>query len=192
MAIIQCPECGAEASDSAPACPNCGYGIREHFERIYTEQLRAKNKSRELTLGMVFMIVLSLGCCWFAVMGPKGDGNADSSEPQKSAPDRPAQPSETPRACSTPPPCIMGEKADSYVVTAVSVQALDEYAKRLARASREGTAPAMATNDLYATNQVALERAQSLTVVERALTKTKVRLEGGAVVWVLSENVVGN
>lgn len=33
MALIKCPECGREnVSDSALACPNCGFGIREYFE----------------------------------------------------------------------------------------------------------------------------------------------------------------
>lgn len=32
MALIKCPECGKEVSNMAAACPNCGYGIREHFE----------------------------------------------------------------------------------------------------------------------------------------------------------------
>lgn len=27
MALINCPECGKEVSDKAPACPNCGYRI---------------------------------------------------------------------------------------------------------------------------------------------------------------------
>lgn len=33
MALIKCPECGKEVSNMAAACPNCGYGIREHFEQ---------------------------------------------------------------------------------------------------------------------------------------------------------------
>lgn len=32
MALIVCPECGRKnVSDSAEACPECGYGIRRHF-----------------------------------------------------------------------------------------------------------------------------------------------------------------
>ena len=27
MALINCPECGKEVSDSAEMCPNCGYSI---------------------------------------------------------------------------------------------------------------------------------------------------------------------
>ena len=33
MALIKCPECGREnVSDSAVACPDCGFNIREYFE----------------------------------------------------------------------------------------------------------------------------------------------------------------
>ena len=38
MALINCPECGKQISDKAPACPNCGNPIgnkkiKVHFER---------------------------------------------------------------------------------------------------------------------------------------------------------------
>ena len=34
MALIKCPECGRErVSDSAVACPSCGFNIREYFEK---------------------------------------------------------------------------------------------------------------------------------------------------------------
>lgn len=34
MALVRCPECGREkVSDSAVACPNCGFNIREFFEK---------------------------------------------------------------------------------------------------------------------------------------------------------------
>lgn len=41
MAIIQCPECGKEVSNSAKNCPNCGYPISESVNdliRIKIEQ----------------------------------------------------------------------------------------------------------------------------------------------------------
>ena len=41
MALIKCPECGREkVSDSAEACPDCGYGIKAHFEKIRQEEER--------------------------------------------------------------------------------------------------------------------------------------------------------
>ena len=35
MALVKCPECGREkVSDSAEMCPDCGYGIKKHYEDI--------------------------------------------------------------------------------------------------------------------------------------------------------------
>ena len=34
MALIDCPECGAKVSDSAPACPKCGFPIASHFGKM--------------------------------------------------------------------------------------------------------------------------------------------------------------
>lgn len=45
MALIKCPECGREkVSDNAEACPNCGYGIKAHFEKIRKEEERLKEE----------------------------------------------------------------------------------------------------------------------------------------------------
>ena len=39
MALIKCPECGREnVSDKAEMCPDCGYGIKAHFEMIEVEK----------------------------------------------------------------------------------------------------------------------------------------------------------
>lgn len=47
MALIKCPECGKEnVSDSAEACPNCGYGIKAHFVKIRQEEER-KEQARK-------------------------------------------------------------------------------------------------------------------------------------------------
>ena len=46
MALVKCPECGKEnVSDSAVSCPNCGYNIKEHYEKIrHEEQERLKQE----------------------------------------------------------------------------------------------------------------------------------------------------
>lgn len=31
MALINCPDCGKEVSDSAKTCPNCNSNIKEHL-----------------------------------------------------------------------------------------------------------------------------------------------------------------
>ena len=44
MALIKCPECGREVSDSAKACPGCGYAINKQSEMpsIGNEQNKTK------------------------------------------------------------------------------------------------------------------------------------------------------
>lgn len=45
MALIKCPECGREnVSDTAEACPDCGYGIKLHFENIEKERIAEQKK----------------------------------------------------------------------------------------------------------------------------------------------------
>lgn len=52
MALIKCPECGREkVSDTAEACPDCGFGVRAHFERIKLEEDRKEQESREALAG---------------------------------------------------------------------------------------------------------------------------------------------
>lgn len=50
MALISCPECGREkVSDSAVACPDCGFGIREYFEKQRQTTEKENNKSKSET-----------------------------------------------------------------------------------------------------------------------------------------------
>ena len=35
MALVKCPECGREkVSDTATTCPDCGFNVREHFQKL--------------------------------------------------------------------------------------------------------------------------------------------------------------
>ena len=48
MALVTCPECGREkVSDSATACPDCGYGIKEHFDKIKAREAAERNRIEE-------------------------------------------------------------------------------------------------------------------------------------------------
>lgn len=38
MAMMECPECGKNVSDLAPACPNCGYPVAEEAEKAAAER----------------------------------------------------------------------------------------------------------------------------------------------------------
>ena len=49
MALIKCPECGKEnVSDSAEMCPECGYGIKAHFDLVKQRQLNQEIRQRKL------------------------------------------------------------------------------------------------------------------------------------------------
>ena len=51
MAIIKCPECGKNnVSDTAEACPECGYEIKAHFEKIQQEDTRRQQHERRVEL----------------------------------------------------------------------------------------------------------------------------------------------
>ena len=43
MALIKCPECGHDVSDTAETCPNCGYRLKEkttiHLIILHTTEL---------------------------------------------------------------------------------------------------------------------------------------------------------
>ncbi len=48
MGLIKCPECGREnVSDSAEMCPDCGYGIKTHFERIKMEEAEKIRRQKQ-------------------------------------------------------------------------------------------------------------------------------------------------
>ncbi len=37
MAIIKCPECGKDVSDTAPSCIHCGFSLTEHFNKLQAQ-----------------------------------------------------------------------------------------------------------------------------------------------------------
>lgn len=61
MALIKCPECNREISDTAEACPFCGCNPKkiEQFEKkvISLEDVPSRTKTRGLAL-----MVMSIGC----------------------------------------------------------------------------------------------------------------------------------
>lgn len=63
MSLVNCPECGREnVSDSAIACPICGYNVKEHYdnlkkqeehksqERLKLEELEQQKRLRQLAI----------------------------------------------------------------------------------------------------------------------------------------------
>ena len=47
MALIQCPECEKEVSNSAEKCPNCGYNIRNYIKLQEEEKLKEERRQAE-------------------------------------------------------------------------------------------------------------------------------------------------
>ena len=60
MALIKCPECGKQISESASACPNCGAPVtQETIQRgkeLMQEQIRKENSFTHVDLGGLAMI----------------------------------------------------------------------------------------------------------------------------------------
>ena len=51
MALVRCPECGKEnVSDQAESCPNCGYGVKIHFEK--EEQIKINNWKERVNIAL--------------------------------------------------------------------------------------------------------------------------------------------
>lgn len=44
MALVSCPECKKEVSDSAKSCPNCGFGIDAYFKKIQCDNEEAERR----------------------------------------------------------------------------------------------------------------------------------------------------
>lgn len=78
MAMTKCPECGKEVSDSAAMCPNCGYGVKAHFDSICIAEKIRESKNKKKKLIKIFAItggitVVLLFVTFMAVfISPKG------------------------------------------------------------------------------------------------------------------------
>ena len=63
MALITCPECGHEVSDTAETCPNCGYKLKESTDLNFDQPTKARLDktikeayySRLISLAIVFV-----------------------------------------------------------------------------------------------------------------------------------------
>lgn len=70
MALIICPECGKEISDTARSCPNCGYPItaKENEENLTTsaavgEIPKKKFSSKAIAIGcLIIAIIIGVVC----------------------------------------------------------------------------------------------------------------------------------
>lgn len=67
MALIKCPECGKEVSDTSYKCPNCGFVLNEPKRSI------AGNIFKFLFVALNFIMVLFIGSFMFGVFGNGGE-----------------------------------------------------------------------------------------------------------------------
>lgn len=58
MALINCPECGKEISDTAVSCPHCGYGINQ------TPVVTTQKKSNVIPIFLLICFLIA-GCICF-------------------------------------------------------------------------------------------------------------------------------
>lgn len=74
MALIDCPECGRQVSDRAPACPACGYPRQGQAKApvhraVQTIELTGKRwKALQLVSVMVMLLGLALGIAGHATL----------------------------------------------------------------------------------------------------------------------------
>lgn len=57
MALIECPECGKEYSDTAKSCPNCGYVERKTFSKVENWKRNDGIQKLIIFLGVVGILV---------------------------------------------------------------------------------------------------------------------------------------
>lgn len=79
MALINCPECNKEISDSANACPNCGCPIRTNQTTVVVTTKKGFWSTGRLTIGIlsiVLFLFVSLQSCAATIgesIGDKGE-----------------------------------------------------------------------------------------------------------------------
>ena len=60
MALMQCPDCGKQISEAAPACPHCGRP-RDQDGTPVTTQLTAKSLKAAQAIGAILIALSLLG-----------------------------------------------------------------------------------------------------------------------------------
>lgn len=55
MALIRCPECSNEVSDSAELCPNCGYPIKK---KAFKRKLNKKKRNLIISITSIVFVLL--------------------------------------------------------------------------------------------------------------------------------------
>lgn len=65
MALIKCPECGKEISDTAKNCIHCGYVLKEDNNTVQPQTViiapeKGKSAKKSLNIGVIIFLVFSI------------------------------------------------------------------------------------------------------------------------------------
>ncbi len=90
MALINCPECRANISERASACPHCGFPIQSAMPPTIPATPKAAKKKSSTTSGCLLLFLLVGGCTIFmtpqtAPVSPS-DQRAPTSYPNRPSP----------------------------------------------------------------------------------------------------------
>jgi len=78
MALIDCPECGKQVSDSAPSCPHCGYVLTQQEDDEEPVYVFPKKRKKISSLGWAVIIIIIV-----LIIGFLKDCGGDSSDSNK-------------------------------------------------------------------------------------------------------------
>lgn len=78
MALINCPECGKQVSDSAPSCPHCGYVLTQQVDDEPEYVFPKKKRKKISSLGWAVIIIIIV-----LIIGFLKDCGGDSSDSNK-------------------------------------------------------------------------------------------------------------
>lgn len=85
MALINCPECEKEASDTAKTCPNCGFAIAEHIanDRKRAKKEEADKQAKGCLYGCLWILILAIiGSALLVMTGPDEGTSNYSTMPE--------------------------------------------------------------------------------------------------------------
>ncbi|MDA3779012.1 MAG: zinc ribbon domain-containing protein [Bacteroidales bacterium] len=82
MALINCPECKKEVSDSALSCPHCGFELSNKKEKTEINQVK-KPKKKDLAW-TTWLLIAAIMYVLFYIFGSGGDNNS-SNKPSPSS-----------------------------------------------------------------------------------------------------------
>lgn len=63
MALIKCPECGKEVSDSALICPQCGYPIKTPLQSSI-QTVQDNNHKKYFVVSNIALIIVAIMWFW--------------------------------------------------------------------------------------------------------------------------------